>query len=47
MIDAIILYYDMDVCRYRNYESGNMYVEEVESVQILNIISAGEDAYLL
>ena len=36
-----------------NYESRNMYVEEdklgeiLESVLILNIISAGEDAYLL
>ena len=42
----VLYHYDMDVCRYRNY-GRNMYVEEVESVQILNIISVDETAYLL
>ena len=30
-----------------NYESKDMYMEEDELVQILNIILAGEHAYLL
>ena len=47
VIDAIILYY-VWINTYRdNYKSKDMYVEEDELVQILNIILAGEYAYLL
>ena len=43
----LYVYIYMDVCMQRNYDSRDMYVEEVEPVKILNIISAGEHAYLL
>ena len=46
-MDAIILYYIWMYIYRENYESKDIYIEEDESVQILNIISVDEHAYLL